>query len=82
MRVLLTGAGGQLGTDLLLAAPAFPGIDLVGRTHADLDITDAYWGASKLYVACQACAMRDLPPEKALATISEPYQGRVHRRSS
>lgn len=37
MRVLVTGAGGQLGTDLL---EAFSGDDVVGLTRADLDVTE------------------------------------------
>ncbi len=37
MRVLLTGAGGQLGLDLL---DAFEDHDVVGLTHADLDVAD------------------------------------------
>ncbi len=40
-RVMLTGAGGQLGTDVRLAAPDFPGLDLIGRTRDELDVTDA-----------------------------------------
>lgn len=37
MRVLVTGAGGQLGHDLL---EAFGRDDVVGLSHADLDVTD------------------------------------------
>lgn len=37
MRVLVTGAGGQLGHDLL---EAFGDHDVVGLAHADLDVTD------------------------------------------
>lgn len=36
MKVLVTGAGGQLGHDLL---DAFAGDDVVGLTHAELDVT-------------------------------------------
>ncbi len=37
MRVLVTGAGGQLGLDLL---EAFTDHDVVGMAHADLDVSD------------------------------------------
>lgn len=37
MRVLVTGAGGQLGLDLL---DAFDDHDVVGLTHGDLDVSD------------------------------------------
>ena len=39
-RVLLTGAGGQLGTDVVLAAPAHTGIELHPFDRASLDVTD------------------------------------------
>lgn len=38
-RVLLTGAGGQLGTDVVLAAADRVDIDLIARTRDELDIT-------------------------------------------
>jgi dTDP-4-dehydrorhamnose reductase len=38
-RVVVTGAGGQVGRALLAAAPA--GLDIVAFGHKDLDITDA-----------------------------------------
>lgn len=38
MRVMVLGAGGLLGHDLVAAAPG--GITVIGLTHADLDITD------------------------------------------
>jgi dTDP-4-dehydrorhamnose reductase len=38
VRILITGAGGQLGRELL---DVFPGHEVVGLTHAELDITDA-----------------------------------------
>ena len=40
MRLLLTGAAGMLGGDLLVAAER-RGLAVVGLTHAELDITDA-----------------------------------------
>ena len=39
-KVLLTGAGGQLGTDIVLTAKFLDGVELVAMTRADLDITD------------------------------------------
>ncbi len=39
-RVLLTGAGGQLGTDVVLAAPAHTDIELHPFDRASLDVTD------------------------------------------
>lgn len=39
MRVLITGAGGQVGRTLLETFPV--GAEVTGCTHADLDITDA-----------------------------------------
>lgn len=41
MRVLLTGAGGQLGTDVSLAADGNDEIELMACDRAALDITDA-----------------------------------------
>ena len=38
MRALVTGAGGQLGVELLRAAP--PGIQVTGLKHSECDITD------------------------------------------
>ena len=39
MRLLVLGAGGQLGTDLLGAARS-AGIEVVGASHAECDVTD------------------------------------------
>ena len=39
-RLLVTGAGGQLGTELVAVAQS-RGLECVGVTHADLDIVDA-----------------------------------------
>ena len=41
MRVLLTGAGGQLGTDVVLAAEGIGQIDLTAYDRAALDVTNA-----------------------------------------
>lgn len=38
MRVLLLGAGGMLGRDLVASAPRE--VEVIGRSHAELDITD------------------------------------------
>lgn len=51
MKVLVTGAGGQLGVDLLAA---FAQDDVVGLTHADLDVTDE---------AAVVAAVRDHAPD-------------------
>ena len=51
MRVLLTGAHGQLGRDL---AHAWTGDDVVGLTHAELDIADE---------GAVVAAVRDVGPE-------------------
>src|SRR5918994_4947901 len=40
MRVVVTGAGGMLGRDVVLAA-ANAGHDVVSLAHTDLDVTDA-----------------------------------------
>jgi dTDP-4-dehydrorhamnose reductase len=40
MRILVTGAAGQLGTDLVAAAAA-AGHDVVGVAHAEMDVADA-----------------------------------------
>lgn len=41
MRVLLLGPNGQLGSDLLRAAPAARGVELIPLARADLDVTNA-----------------------------------------
>ena len=40
-RILVLGAGGQVGQDLLLNAHRF-GVDALGRRHAEVDIADAH----------------------------------------
>nr|MDQ4041663.1 sugar nucleotide-binding protein [Actinomycetota bacterium] len=40
MRILVTGAGGMLGRDVVRAAEA-AGHDVVGLPRAELDVTDA-----------------------------------------
>lgn len=40
MRVLLTGAGGQLGTDVVLAAAGRPEVDLTALRRDQLDVTN------------------------------------------
>lgn len=50
-RVLVTGAGGQLGRALLACAPK--GVTVIGRSRADLDIADTE--------AVQACIDREAP---------------------
>ena len=41
MKVLLTGAGGQLGIDVIAAAQKHADVELVSFTRAELDVTDA-----------------------------------------
>ncbi|MFT7473444.1 MAG: dTDP-4-dehydrorhamnose reductase [Verrucomicrobiales bacterium] len=40
-RIFLTGAGGQLGTDVVAQAAARVDVELISTTHAQLDITNA-----------------------------------------
>ena len=47
MKVLVTGAGGMLGRDVMLAA-GNAGHDVVGFGHTELDVTDAAGVAAKL----------------------------------
>lgn len=54
MKVVVTGAGGQLGLDLL---DAFEDHDVVGLTHADLDVADE---------PAVVSALTDLRPELVL----------------
>ncbi|MDA3004248.1 MAG: dTDP-4-dehydrorhamnose reductase [Actinomycetota bacterium] len=76
MKVLITGAAGQLGTDLALSAN-HAGLEVVGTTHADLDITDKEQVAQKIasvlpeaiihaaaWTAVDAC---ESDPQKAIA---------------
>jgi dTDP-4-dehydrorhamnose reductase len=55
MRLLVTGAAGMLGTDVVAAAA--PGHDVVAFTRADLDITDA---------AAVRAAVRDTRPDAVI----------------
>ncbi len=45
MRLLVTGAGGQLGRDVVATATA-AGDEVAGADHATLDVTDRGWGSS------------------------------------
>ena len=47
MKLLITGAAGQLGTDLVASAN-HAGLEVVGTTHTDLDITDKEQVARKI----------------------------------
>ena len=40
MKILITGAGGQFGTELMLMAASMPGVEAVGFTRGQLDVTD------------------------------------------
>ena len=51
MKVLVTGAAGQVGRMLLATAPQ--GVEAIACTHVDLDITDA--------VAVRECILRERP---------------------
>ncbi len=54
MRVLVTGAGGQLGLDVVDAYRERPGTDVTGLTHADLDVSDE---------AAVSAAVHEVEPE-------------------
>ena len=56
MRVLITGAAGMLGRDVLAAAEAI-GHDVIGLAHADLDVTD---------VTAAAGAIADVRPSTVI----------------
>lgn len=63
MRVLVTGAGGQLGAGFALLAPR-PGVDVVAFGSRDLDVTDR---------AAVARRVRDVAPDAILnATAQRP----------
>ena len=47
MKLLITGAAGQLGTDLVASAN-HAGLEVVGTTHTDLDITNKEQAARKI----------------------------------
>lgn len=40
LKVVIVGAGGQLGTEFLKQAEEFPQLEMIGWTHKDLDICD------------------------------------------
>ncbi len=50
MRILLTGAGGQLGTDVVHAAAGRPEVDLTALRRDQLDVTDRL-GVNELFQA-------------------------------
>jgi len=50
MRILLTGAGGQLGTDVVHAATSRPDVDLTALRRDQLDVTDRL-GVNELFQA-------------------------------
>ena len=41
----------------------------------ELDVDAAYWGAHKLYQACQLLTMRDAPPAVAQSTLLDSFTG-------
>ena len=47
MKLLVTGAGGMLGRDVMLAA-GNAGHDVIGFGHTELDVTDAAAVAAQL----------------------------------
>lgn len=68
-RVLVTGAGGQLGK-ALMNAPWPTHLQVVGRTHAELDLTcapalDAWLGASRIDIVVNAGAYRAVDQAEA-----------------
>ncbi len=80
MRVFVTGAHGQLGRALTATAP--DGVEFVGLTSGDLDITDAaavtalgeQWGTTDVVVNCAAYTRVDdaeQEPQRAAAVNSD-----------
>jgi hypothetical protein len=41
----------------------------------ELEVVAAYWGAEKLYRACQLLTLRDAPPALAHETLLQPFDG-------
>lgn len=67
----LDGVDGTIGEALRAHDQAFRLGIAPGAPALELDA--AYWGAVKLYQACQLLTMRDAPPAVARDTLSMPY---------
>jgi dTDP-4-dehydrorhamnose reductase len=79
MRILVTGAGGMLGRDLVSAADA-AGVDCVALTRAELDVTDAarvdaLVSAAQPEVVVNCAAWTDVDGAEAAPDAAEAVNG-------
>src|SRR5438067_307003 len=72
MRLLITGAGGMLGQDVVRAASA-AGLDSVPRTHAELDIADGAANVARAATAAGAWTVHISSDYVFDGTKRDPY---------